>query len=239
MKGMIAVALCFSLLGICMTTLVSHAKEGVAVVVVDVQGDFTTARNGSLAVPGSDRAYLDKVSKATQELKNLGIPVLATQDWHPANHMSFATNHSGKNPFDTIKLPDGRTQVLWPPHCVQASPGSEILLDSALINKVVKKGSDSKFDSYSGFKDDGGAITDLDKMLKEMGIKTIVVYGIATDFCVNATVLDGLKNGYKVYVVEELCRGVADDSSKKALKDMSENGAVIMTTLDLEKIRAL
>ena len=215
------------------------AKEGLAVVVVDVQGDFTTAHKGSLAVPNSDQAYLERVAKATDQLKKADLPVYATQDWHPADHMSFASNHKDKKPFETIKLDDGRTQVLWPAHCVQGSKGSEILVNPALITKVIRKGMNSKFDSYSGFMDDGGAKTDLDKVLKAAGIKTLIVYGIATDYCVKATALDGLKEGYKVIVVQDLCRGVADETSKAALEEMRQKGAQIWPSLDLDKIKNL
>ena len=185
------------------------AKEGLAVIVVDVQGDFTTAHKGSLAVPNSDQAYLERVAKATEELKKVGLPVYATQDWHPADHMSFASNHKDKKPFDTIKLDDGRySGRSGRLHCVQGSKGAEILVNPALITKVIQKGMNPKFDSYSGFMDDGGAKTDLDKVLKAAGIKTLIVYGIATDYCVKATVSDGLKEGYKV-VLSRTCAEVS------------------------------
>jgi nicotinamidase/pyrazinamidase len=215
------------------------AKEGLAVIVVDVQGDFTTAQKGSLAVPNSDQAYLESVAKATEELKKAGLPVYATQDWHPADHMSFASNQKDKKPFDTIKLADGRTQVLWPAHCVQGTKGAEILVNPALFTKVLRKGMDPKFDSYSGFMDDGGAKTDLDKELKAAGVKTLIVYGIATDYCVKATALDGLKDGYKVVVVQDLCRGVADKTSNEALEEMKQKGVQIWPSLDLNKIKDL
>ena len=215
------------------------AKEGLAVIVVDVQGDFTTAQKGSLAVPNSDQAYLEGVAKATEELKKAGLPVYATQDWHPADHMSFASNQKDKKPFDTIKLTDGRTQVLWPAHCVQGTKGAEILVNPALFTKVIRKGMNPKFDSYSGFMDDGGAKTDLDKELKAAGVKTLIVYGIATDYCVKATALDGLKDGYKVVVVQDLCRGVADKTSNEALEEMKQKGVQIWPSLDLNKIKNL
>ncbi len=215
------------------------AKEGLAVIVVDVQGDFTTAHKGSLAVPNSDQAYLEQVGKATAELKKAGLPVYATQDWHPADHMSFASNQKDKKPFDTIKLDDGRTQVLWPAHCVQGTKGAEILVNPALITKVVRKGMNPKFDSYSGFMDDGGAKTELDATLKAAGVKTLIIYGIATDYCVKATALDGLKAGYKVVVVQDLCRGVADQTSKAAWEEMRDKRIEVWPSLDLDKIKNL
>jgi nicotinamidase/pyrazinamidase len=239
MKNLSLLLLSLGIFTLAFAPVPALAKKGLAVVVVDVQGDFTTAHKGSLAVPNSDQAYLDSVAKATEELKKADLPVYATQDWHPTNHMSFASNHKGKKPFETIKLDDGRTQVLWPPHCVQNSKGAEILVNPALITKVIRKGMNPKFDSYSGFMDDGGSKTELDKVLKAAGIKTLIVYGIATDYCVKATALDGLKDGYKVIVVQDLCRGVADKTSKAALEEMKQKGVQIGPSLDLAKIKNL
>ncbi|HTY25990.1 MAG TPA: bifunctional nicotinamidase/pyrazinamidase [Desulfomonilaceae bacterium] len=237
MKKLSLLMISLAIFGLTFAPVPTLAEEGMAVVVVDVQGDFTTAHNGSLAVPNSDQAYLEKVAKATDQLKKTGLAVYCTQDWHPGDHMSFASNHKDKKPFDTIKLDDGRTQVLWPAHCVQESKGANILLDPALVTKVVRKGTSSKFDSYSGFMDDGGVKTDLDKVLKDAGIKTLIVYGIATDYCVKATALDGLKEGYKVIVVHDLCRGVADETSKAALEEMKQKGAQILPLADLDKVK--
>ena len=237
MNSLIATICTMAIFGLSMAASPVRAKEGVAVVVVDVQGDFTTAQSGSLAVPNTDQSYLENVSKVTEQLKKSGLPVYATQDWHPANHMSFASNHNGKKSFDTIKLSDGRVQVLWPTHCLQETDGAKILLNQALITKVVRKGMDPKFDSYSGFMDDGGAKTELDKALKAADINTLIVYGVATDYCVKATVLDGLKAGYNVYVVNDLCRGVDAEASKAALEEMKQKGATIWNSLEMEKIK--
>lgn len=231
MKSLLSCCLCFAIVGLTLIIGRANAENRMAAIVVDIQGDFTTARNGSLAVPNSDEAYLESVSRATERLRKAGLPVYATQDWHPANHMSFASNNEGKKPFDTMKLPDGRNQVLWPNHCVQETAGAQILLAPELITKLIQKGADSRFDSYSGFMDDGGAATLLDKELKAANINTLIVYGIATDYCVKATVLDALKHGYNVYVVSDLCRGVAGDTSKGALEEMEQKGAKVLTSL--------
>ena len=208
----------------------------IGVIVVDVQGDFTKFKNGSLAVEGTDEAYLKEVEKNTKKLKAAGFPIYATQDWHPNNHASFFTNHPGKKAFDVIKL-NNRDQVLWPPHCVQQTPGAEILLDRELFKAVVKKGMDSQFDSYSGFQDDGGKKTEMDKILKKDKIKKIVIYGIATDYCVRATALDAIAAGYQVIVIKNLSRGVAPDTSRTALDEMRGKGVVILDDLYLKKIR--
>lgn len=239
MKGLILVLAALTGLGFSLAPSLAKAGGNVAVVIVDVQGDFTTAKKGSLAVADSDEAYLEQVNQATRELKATGLPVYATQDWHPADHMSFAANQAGKKPFEAIKLADGRTQVLWPTHCVQNSEGAKILVPPGLINAVVQKGKDSKYDSYSGFKDDGGAKTEMDALLKKAGVKTLVVYGIATDYCVKATVIDGLKAGYNVVVVQDLCRGVAPDSSKAAWQEMQKAGAQLWPSLDMSKVKSL
>lgn len=215
------------------------AKEAtkIGVIVVDVQGDFTKLKNGSLAVEGTDEAYVKAVEENTTKLKGMGFPIFATQDWHPTNHASFFTNHKGKKAFDVIKL-HGKDQVLWPPHCVQNTPGAEILLDKNLFKAVVKKGMDPKYDSYSGFQDDGGKKTDMDKLLKKKGIKKLVVYGIATDYCVRATVLDAVAAGYKVIMIKNLSRGVAPDTSQKAIEEMKAKGVVILDDIDIEKIKS-
>ncbi len=216
----------------------AQAAGGLGVIVVDVQGDFTEWKKGSLAVPGTDEAYVHQVEEATRKLKDAGFLIFATQDWHPPDHISFYTNHPGKKPFEVIEI-DGRKQVLWPPHCVQGTEGARILVDNNLFRAVVQKGRDPRYDSYSGFQDDGGQKTEMDTILKLNEIKKLVVYGIATDYCVRATALDAARAGYRVIVVKELCRGVAPDTIEKALKEMQNAGVVIMDRLDIEKIKSL
>ena len=212
------------------TTAIAGGKTGV--IVVDVQGDFTTLKNGSLACGGTDKAYVNKVEEATRTLSKKGYLIFATQDWHPADHMSFFSNHPGKKPFEAIKI-EGRTQVLWPVHCVQGTENARILVDNNLFMAVVKKGKDTRYDSYSGFQDDGGAKTEMDSILKRNGIQKLFVYGIATDYCVKATAIDAAEAGYDVTVIESLCRGVAPDTSAKALQEMKDKGITIEKELKL------
>jgi nicotinamidase/pyrazinamidase len=209
--------------------------ENIGVIVVDVQGDFTKFKNGSLAVEGTDEAYIKAVDENTKKLKAAGFPIYATQDWHPANHASFFANHKGKKAFDVIKL-HGKDQVLWPPHCVQKTPGAEVLLDNKLFKAIVKKGMDPQYDSYSGFQDDGDKKTEMDGILKRWNQK-VVVYGIATDYCVRATALDAVDAGYAVVLIKNLCRGVAQDTSQRAIDEMKAKGVVILDDLDLEQIK--
>jgi len=216
----------------------SRAGSKIGVIVVDVQGDFTEWKEGSLAVSGTDEAYVRQVEEATRKLRDAGFLIFATQDWHPPNHVSFYTNHPGKKPFEVIDV-DGRKQVLWPPHCVQGTEGARILVDNNLFRAVVQKGRDPRYDSYSGFQDDGGQKTEMDTILRLNGIETVVVYGIATDYCVKATALDAAKAGYKVIVVKELCRGVAPDTIEKALKEMRSARVMIVERLDIERIKGM
>jgi nicotinamidase/pyrazinamidase len=207
-------------------------EQKIGVIVVDLQGDFTTYKNGSLAVAGTDEAYFNKVQKVTQELSAKGYPIFGTQDWHPADHISFFSNHSGKKPFEAIQI-EGRTQVLWPPHCVQGTENARVLVDNNLFLAIVKKGKDKKFDSYSGFQDDGGAKTEMNQILQKNGIKELIVYGIATDYCVKATAIDAAAAGYKVTVIEGLSKGVAPDTTAKALEEMKAKGIIVKTELDI------
>lgn len=201
-------------------------KEKTAIVLVDFQEDFTEIKNGSLAVAGTDAAYVEAVMDATKYFKDSGLKIFATQDWHPRIHMSFSINNPGSNPFDAIEV-NGRSQIMWPTHCVQNTPGAELLIDANLFEKIVQKGTDPDFDSYSGFADDGGRKTGLDGLLKQAGIEKLIIYGLATDFCVKFTALDAITAGYKVHLLTTLCRGVAPDTTKAALAELREKGVVI------------
>ena len=230
--SLIIAALFFVGIFLLFNTTLSIAEEKTGVIVVDVQGDFTTFKNGSLACNSTDKAYVDKVVEATRALSKKGYLVFATQDWHPADHMSFFSNHAGKKPFEVMQI-DGRTQVLWPPHCVQETENAKILVDNNLFTAVVKKGKNPKYDSYSGFQDDGGDKTEMNSILKKNGIKKLLVYGIATDYCVKATAIDAVEAGFEVTVIEDLCRYVAPDTSAKALQEMKDKGITIIKELSL------
>jgi nicotinamidase/pyrazinamidase len=213
-------------------------KEKTAAIVTDIQGDFTTAGNGVLAAPGTDEAYLTKVAGATADLKRYGVAIYATQDWHPADHISFAANHPGRMPFETIAI-DGRTQVLWPPHCIQGTKGAEIIIDNGLFENIVRKGRNPRFDSYSGFQDDGGIETEMNGLLKAGGFTKVIVYGIATDYCVRATAIDAHIRGYKVIVIEDLSKGITPDSTASSLKEMKGKGIFVIDGIDPAMIDAI
>jgi nicotinamidase/pyrazinamidase len=154
--------------------------------------------------------------------------VYFTQDWHPADHVSFYTNHPDTEPLQVIEI-DGRSQVMWPPHCVQDTAGAEILIPLTESAKTVRKGVDRRYDSYSGFADDGGHKTELGKLLQRDGIKRLIIYGLATDYCVKATVLDALEAGYQVELALDLCRGVSPQTTDSAIQEMKAKGATIIS----------
>lgn len=201
-----------------------HNKK--AVLLVDFQEDFTEEKNGSLAVAGTDATYIETVVQATRTFAKQGLAVYATQDWHPKSHMSFSINNPGTNLFDTIEI-NGRSQIMWPAHCVQGTTGAEFMMENDLFEQVVQKGTDPDFDSYSGFADDGGKKTELDELLTQAGITELFIYGLATDFCIKFTVLDAIAAGYRVRLLLDLCRGVAPDTTASAIEEMRKKGAVI------------
>ena len=203
------------------------SAENTGVIVVDVQADFTELKSGSLAVPGTDAQYVGAIQRSTQQFLQQGLRIYFTQDWHPPDHVSFYTNNPGTDPLQ-VKEIGGRPQVMWPPHCVQDSPGARILITADGPTQSVRKGMDPKFDSYSGFADDGGHRTDLDDLLQNDGIKKVMVYGLATDYCVKATALDAIAAGYEVDLIVGLCRGVSPETTAGALEEMKEKGVAII-----------
>ncbi|MFH1154847.1 MAG: isochorismatase family protein [Pseudomonadota bacterium] len=212
-----------------------HAFETTGIIVTDVQGDFTTLKNGSLSVPGTDQNYLDAVNQATERFRTMGLKLFATQDWHPADHISFYTSHPGRQPFDTLEI-NGRSQILWPPHCVQGTRNADLLLDRSLFLGVVRKGLNRLFDSYSGFQDDGGFKTGMDHLLRSHGVDTLVIYGIATDFCIKATALDAVQAGFRVVVAAGLCRGISRDGIQAALDEMGAVGIQVIEGTDFSAL---
>jgi nicotinamidase/pyrazinamidase len=189
-------------------------------VVVDVQNDFIPG--GALAVPKGDEV-VPLVNRLAARFEN----VVLTQDWHPRGHASFASVHPGKKPFETIKLSYG-TQVLWPDHCVQGTRGAAFHpdLDVTKAQLVLRKGHHSGIDSYSAFLEaDRKTTTGLAGYLKERGLKTLYVCGLATDFCVAWTALDARAAGFDVTVIEDACRAIdLEGSLARAWSDMSAAG---------------
>ena len=163
--------------------------------------------------------------------------VVATQDWHPANHGSFAANHPGKKVFEQIDL-NGLPQTLWPVHCVQNTLGAAFPagLKQGRIAKVFQKGTDAGIDSYSGLFDNGHRkSTGLGEWLKQKGVTEVFVCGLATDYCVKFTALDAVQFGFKTFLVEDASRGVnlRPDDVKIAIADMNRAGVVIVQSADI------
>lgn len=201
-----------------------------ALILVDLQNDFMPG--GALAVAEGDLV----VPVANRIARHLEL-VVATQDWHPANHGSFASQHPGKKPGEVIDL-NGLPQVLWPDHCVQGSKGAEFhaALDRSRIARVFQKGVDPEIDSYSGFYDNGHRRgTGLAEYLRSLGVAGVTVCGLATDYCVKFTVLDALRIGFSAAVVEDACRGVnlKPGDSDAALDEMRAAGAQVIRSAAL------
>jgi nicotinamidase/pyrazinamidase len=180
-------------------------------IVVDVQSDFCTG--GALAVPGGERV-VPAINRIAEKFET----IVLTQDWHPRDHVSFASNHPHKRPFETVELAYGR-QVLWPDHCVQGSAGAEFHreLDIQRASLVLRKGAHRDIDSYSAFyENDHTTTTGLAGYLRERGAGTLFVAGLAFDFCVRYTAEDGRRAGFEVAVIEDACRGIDLDGSLAA-----------------------
>ena len=192
-----------------------------ALLVIDVQNDFCPA--GALEVAGGNEIipYINK------EMVKYDCVVL-TQDWHPKGHSSFAASHEGKNPLELIKMPYG-DQVLWPDHCVQGSKGAEFHpeLNIEQANAIIRKGSDPRIDSYSAFfENDRKTPTGLDGYFKSLEIENINLVGLATDFCVNYSAQDAANLGYKVSVLEKMCRAIDLNGSLAAAKSEMQDCGV-------------
>ena len=192
-----------------------------ALLVIDVQNDFCPA--GALAVVGGNEI----IPHINEEMAKYDCVVL-TQDWHPKGHSSFATSHEGKNPLELIKMPYG-DQVLWPDHCVQGSKGAEFHpeLNIEQANAIIRKGSNPRIDSYSAFfENDRKTPTGLDGYFKSLEIEKINLVGLATDFCVNYSAQDAANLGYKVSVLEKMCRAIDLNGSLAAAKSEMQNCGV-------------
>jgi len=198
-----------------------------ALLLVDLQNDFMPG--GSLAVSDGDAT----VSVANSLIERFEL-VVATQDWHPADHGSFASNHAGLEAGQCVEL-CGLPQVLWPAHCVQGSEGAAFhpLLERGYIERVFQKGCGARVDSYSGFHDNQPpglaqrSSTGMGEWLREWGVKELWVMGLATDYCLKFTVLDALREGFAVRLVEAGCRAVElqEGDGARAIAEMQAAGA--------------
>jgi nicotinamidase/pyrazinamidase len=200
-----------------------------ALIVVDVQNCFLPG--GSLAVKDGEQV-IPVINRIAKGFEN----VVMTQDWHTAHHVSFASSHEGKKPFEMIKLAYGN-QVLWPDHCVQGTEGAQIAKDINIpqTELIIRKGFHNDVDSYSAFMEaDKETHTGLASYLKERRIDTVFVTGLATDFCVAWTAIDARHAGLTTYVVDDACRGIdINGSVAKAWEDMTAAGVKQIQSSDL------
>jgi nicotinamidase/pyrazinamidase len=203
-----------------------------ALILVDIQSDFLPG--GALAVPDGDA-----VIPPANRLQAAFPLVVATQDWHPANHGSFAANHPGKKMFDQIDL-NGLPQTLWPVHCVQGTAGAELArgLQRERIAKIFPKGTDPGIDSYSSFFDNGHRkSTGLGEWLHSKGVTEVFVCGLATDYCVKYTALDAAQAGFKTHFIEDASRGVnlQPNDVRDAIAEMNRAGIDTVQSSDILK----
>jgi nicotinamidase/pyrazinamidase len=193
--------------------------------IVDLQNDFCPG--GSLAVPRGD-----EIVAAVNRLAADFPHVILTQDWHPRGHASFASSHPGKQPFDTVDAPYGQ-QILWPDHCVQETKGAAFHpnLDAPHAELIVRKGFRNAIDSYSAFREnDRRTPTGLAGYLRGRGFERLTLCGLATDFCVFFSAIDGREAGFEVTVVANACRGIdVDGSLSRAMRSMSEAGVTVLS----------
>jgi nicotinamidase/pyrazinamidase len=201
-----------------------------ALVIVDLQNDFLPG--GALPVPGGD-----EVISLANELQDRFEMIVATQDWHPADHGSFATNHPGKRPGDRIML-DGIEQILWPVHCVQNTRGAEFAssFDRSRVVQVFQKGIDPRIDSYSTFFDNAHRrATGLGDFLRERSISDVYLLGLALDYCVTYSALDARGLGFHTHVILDACRAIAlqPQDLDNAFERMRNAGAMLLRSDDL------
>jgi len=200
-------------------------KTARALLIIDLQNDFLPG--GALAVPNGDAVIpiANKLQRAAFDV------IVATQDWHPRDHGSFAVNHRGKTSGEIVNL-NGLRQVLWPVHCVQNTRGAELsaALDVSRVDKIIRKGTDPWIDSYSAFFDNGHRKdTGLARYLKSRGVSDVYLLGLATDYCVKFSVLDARQLGFNVHLIEDGCRGINlhHGDVDAAIEQMRRTGAQV------------
>lgn len=206
--------------------------KATALVLVDLQNDFCPG--GRLAVARGDEVV--PVANRLLDAKERFDVVVATQDWHPQDHGSFASKHPGKRPGEVIEL-NGLRQILWPDHCVQGSPGAEFhpSLRRSAVDRVFRKGDDPSVDSYSGFFDNGRRkATGLGQFLHEEGVGRVLVLGLATDYCVKFTALDAASLGFETRLVLDGCRGVnlRPSDSDEAVAELRRAGVGLTSSAE-------
>ncbi len=194
-----------------------------ALILIDIQNDLLPG--GALAVPNGDQ-----IIPVLNEIQHDYDLVVASQDWHPPDHKSFASQHENKKPFERIAWHDG-IQVLWPDHCVQESFGAEFskALDTKRVEAIFRKGTNSQIDSYSALYDNNHEkSTALADYLRAKGVNEVFIAGLATDYCVYYTALDSLKEGFKTTVLQNASSGLNEEDIRKAMDHVRKEGGEIV-----------
>jgi nicotinamidase/pyrazinamidase len=200
-----------------------------ALIIVDIQNDFT--KGGSLEVPDGD-AVIPIINDLQKHFKL----VVATQDWHPDNHKSFASNHKNRKPFETITM-SGVEQVLWPDHCVQGSKGADFHpnLNMKKVSAIFRKGMDPEVDSYSGFYDNGHQRnTGLVGFLHDHKVNEVFVCGLAGDYCVYFTAKDAIGEGFETYFLKDATRAIDETGFGKSMEDLKRRGGKIISSDEIK-----
>lgn len=216
------------------TERIQIEKERAVLLVVDIQPDFFAG--GSLPVPDAD-----EILPGLRDLMNSGRfdLIVAAQDWHPPQHVSFASNHSGRRPMETIEL-YGHPQTLWPDHCIQGTAGAALHpgLPWERATAIIRKATDPATDSYSAFRNNWNARgnrppTGLTGYLKDRGVEEVFLCGLARDFCVRWSAEDALQEGFRVSVITELCRSIDPSSDDAVDRDLTGRGADVVSIRQL------
>ena len=199
-----------------------------ALIIVDIQYDFLPG--GALAVPRGD-----EVIPVVNGLQRRFKLVVATQDWHPAGHASFASSHAGKGVYDAVTI-DGVEQILWPDHCVQGSRGAELAktFDTNRVEAIFRKGTDPGIDSYSAFYDNvRRKSTGLEGYLKWKKVDRVFLAGLAADFCVSYSIMDALAMGFGAVLVKDATRAISEDGFRTAERVIRDRGATVVMSSDI------
>ena len=203
-----------------------------ALIIVDLQIDFMPG--GSLAVEGGD-TLISGVNEIMKRFERADAGIILTQDWHPPDHHSFAGSHEGKAPFDPIDDIMGIGPVLWPDHCVRGTKGAEFHPDLNVdrAHLILRKGMRPVLDSYSAFtENDRKTDTGLAGYLQNKELKRIFICGLALDYCVFWSSMDGMRKGFETFVITDLCKGISEETTQAALTEMTSRGIGLVSKLD-------
>lgn len=213
-----------------------YLNKGSALIRIDIQYSFLPA--GALPVPNAEQ-IIEPLNRLSHHAARGGCIVVDTQDWHPPNHKSFASNHKGKKPFETVEMPYG-TQVLWPDHCVAGMWSADLCswLDTDMTSLTIRKGMNPDLDSYSAFyENDRTTSTGLAGYLRERGVERVFLAGLAFDYCVGYSALDAASLGFETVVLLDLCRAIAPATETEMTERLLEAGVRLVSSRDVLHVK--